>query len=150
MLTQLQAAIDQSHETASLFTRTLFEETWDAQQVQQFINQVRNLTVASTLASGHPHAAVVISVCVDGEIYFTVSPRSALSRNLTRDNHIAFTVCDSTHAVMGRCHAIFVTAALDDPDLIRRLAAATPKGAFTPDGWDGHVYRIEIERIFAN
>jgi hypothetical protein len=39
---------------------------------------------------------------------------------------------------------------LDAPDLMARLAAASAGGSFTPAGWDGSIYRIEIERIFAS
>jgi hypothetical protein len=54
------------------------------------------------------------------------------------------------HAVMGRGKAVIVARSLDDAELIERLAFVTASGSFTPPGWDGFVYRIEIDRIFAN
>jgi hypothetical protein len=51
---------------------------------------------------------------------------------------------------MGRGDAVLVARSLEAPDLIARLAAASASGSFTPAGWDGAIYRIEIERIFAS
>ena len=74
-----------------------------------------------------------------------------MSRNLANRNQVAFTFTDGIHAVMGRGTAVVAAMnASDDPDLVARLAAMTKGGVFVPPGWDGHIYRIEIERIFAN
>jgi Pyridoxamine 5'-phosphate oxidase len=151
MSSQLQDALDRSLENATPFTRSLFEQdSWDAERVEQFVNSARNLTVCTTTASGEPHAAVVIAACVDGVIHFTVSDDSLLRRNLVQSSRVAFTACDRAHAVMGRGDAVPVARSLQDPELLARLAAATDADSFTPAGWDGSIYRIEIGRIFAN
>ena len=150
-MSELQEALDRSIRRASPFTRSLFESVqWDAERVARFVNANRNVTVSTVTFAGEPHAAVVIGACVDEMIYFTVAPQSLLARNLAHTPHAAFTICDRSHAVMGKGVAVLVTRSLDDPDLIARLAAATEQGVFTPAGWDGLVYRIEIERIFAS
>jgi hypothetical protein len=51
---------------------------------------------------------------------------------------------------MGRGTAIRVARSLEAPELVQRLADATVIGAFTPAGWDGLIYRIDLERIFAS
>ena len=151
VMSRLQAALDRSLRNASPFTRSLFEhDTFDAAGVEQLINSVRNLTVATVTGSGEPHAAVVIAAFVDGDIHFTVSDKSVLQRNLTRHPRVAFTACDGTHTLMGRGDAVLAARSLDDPDLIAKLAAASDSGSFTPAGWDGSVYRLEIDWIFAS
>jgi hypothetical protein len=45
---------------------------------------------------------------------------------------------------------VLVARSLEAPDLMASLAAAADSGSFTPAGWDGSVYRVEIERIFAS
>ncbi len=148
---RLQAVLDRSIADASPFTRSLFEATrWSADQVIAFVNRTRNVSVASITATGDPHAAVVIGACLDEQIYFTVAPRSLLGRNLGQHPRIAFTVCEGAHGVMGRGKAVRVARSLEDPDLIERLAMATDGGTFTPPGWDGLVYLIELDTIFAS
>ena len=148
---QLQAALDISLAQASEFTRSLFgEDHWDASQVSEFVNSIRNMTAATVSAKGEPHAAVVIAVCLDGDIHFTAAPKSALSRNLRNSDQIAFTFSDAAHSIMGRGKAIVAANALDDLELVGRLAALTKGGVFVPAGWDGLIYRIETERVFAN
>jgi Pyridoxamine 5'-phosphate oxidase len=150
-MSHLQAALDRSLRNASPFTRSLFEDdTLDAAGVARLINSVRNLTVSTVTGAGEPHAAVVIAACIDGDIHFTVSDESVLQRNLARRPRVAFTACDRTHTLMGRGDAVLAARALDDPDLIARLASASDSGSFTPVGWDGSVYRLEIDRIFAS
>ena len=51
---------------------------------------------------------------------------------------------------MGRGGAVLAGRSLEDPDLVARLAAASDSGTFTPTGWDGSVYRVEIDRVFAS
>jgi hypothetical protein len=147
----LQAALDRSLENASPFTRSLFgADRWDAAQVVAFVNSVRNITVSTVTARGDPHAAVVIGASLNEQIHFTVAPASLLGRNLLRSPLLAFTICDRAHAVMGTGAVVLVARSLEAPDLIERLAQVTKSGAFTPAGWDGLVYRIEVERIFAS
>jgi hypothetical protein len=150
-MSRLQAALDRSLSHASPFTRALFEhDTLDAAGVARMINAVRNLTVSTVTRAGEPHAAVVIAACVDGDIHFTVSDQSVLHRNLAHSPRVAFTACDRTHTLMGRGDAVAAARSLEDPGLIARLAAASDRGTFTPAGWDGSIYRIEIDRIFAS
>ena len=91
-----------------------------------------------------------VAASVDDGIYFTVAPQSVLARNLAGNSRIAFTICDSVHAVMGQGVAVRVGPALELGTLIDDLATASRAGRFTPDGWDGDIYQIGIRRIFAN
>jgi hypothetical protein len=43
-----------------------------------------------------------------------------------------------------------VGAAADLADLISELAAATGRGTFTPPGWTGDIYRVDLRRLVAN
>lgn len=150
-MSDLQQVLDRSIENASPFTRSLFEtQQWDADQVAAFVNTNHNVTISTVTKAGEPHAAVVIAACLDKQIYFTVSPRSLLRRNLDREPRIAFSIADRSNTVMGTGTAVLVARSLDDPGLIERLASATDGGTFTPPGWDGLVNRIEIQRIFAS
>jgi len=92
----------------------------------------------------------VIAGSVDEGIYFTVAPTSVLARNMESNDRIAFSVCDSLHAVMGQGRGVRVGNAAELAALIDALAKASRAGRFTPDGWDGDLYRIDIRRIFAN
>jgi Pyridoxamine 5'-phosphate oxidase len=151
MLRDLQVILDRSVQQASAFTKKLFADSqWTAERVQQFVNGCRDATIATVSPKGEPHAAVVIAACLDGDIHFSVSHRSALSRHLEHGPHVAFTVTDGTHSAMGRGLAVLEARSLVQPELVERLAAVTRSGSFTPPGWDGLIYRIEIERIFAN
>jgi nitroimidazol reductase NimA-like FMN-containing flavoprotein (pyridoxamine 5'-phosphate oxidase superfamily) len=150
-MTDLQTVLNRSVENASPFTRSLFEKSqWDAARVATFVNEQHGLTVATVSKDGEPHAAVVIAGFLDGAIHFTVSPRSVLLRNLKRSGRVAFSVCGGEHNVMGQGTAVVAARSLDDPELIERLAAASSVGKFTPPGWDGFIYRIDVDRIFAN
>lgn len=147
----LQQVLDVSFEQATTFTRSLFtEDRWDADRVASFINQQRNITICAVTPKGAPHAAVVIAACLDHEVYFTVHPQSLLSRCLSHDPRIAYSVCDVSNAVMGKGTSVKVTRSLDDPALLERLGAVTSVGAFTPAGWDGLICRIDIDRVFAS
>jgi hypothetical protein len=147
---ELQEALERSIRNASPFTKSLFEDSdWDADRVCRFVNSTRNVTIATVTFGEEPHAAAVIGGCIDHTIHFTVSHGSLLERNLGHNPHVAFTICDPAHAVMGRGVAVLVTHSVDDPALIDRLAAASDKGRFTPPDWDGLIFRIEIDRIFA-
>ncbi|MFA5775745.1 MAG: pyridoxamine 5'-phosphate oxidase family protein [Ilumatobacteraceae bacterium] len=143
-------ALATSHLRASEFTRSLFEESWASDQVVDFINQCRNATIATTNLQGQPHAAVVIAGSVDQGIYFTVAPSSLLARNMVSNDRVAFSVCDSHHAVMGQGRGVRVGKAPELRSLIEKLAKASNASRFTPDGWDGDLFTIDIRRIFAN
>jgi pyridoxine/pyridoxamine 5'-phosphate oxidase len=143
-------ALAASRLRASEFTRSLFEESWTSDEVVAFINSQRNATIATTSDRGQPHAAVVIAGSVDEAIFFTVAPTSVLARNVVRNDRIAFSICDTRHAVMGQGRGLRVGNASELDSLIGRLASASPGGRFTPDGWDGDMFTIEIRGIFAN
>jgi pyridoxamine 5'-phosphate oxidase-like protein len=144
-------AIAASLAGATEFTRSLFdEESWTAQQVVEFVNKRRNATVATVNPSGQPHAAVVIAASVRDSIFFTVAPQSVLARNLAANDRIALSVCDSTHAIMGQGKAVQVGPATELGALIAELADASQAGRFTPEGWDGYIYRVDFRRLFAN
>lgn len=143
--------LDRSIAGASAFTRALFEtDGWDAATVEGFINQQRNITIATVTSAGDPHAAVVIAACFDQAIHFTVAVESLLNRCIQRHSTISFSVCDAAHAVMGRGTAIKVGRSLDEPELVRQLADATTIGMFTPPAWDGLIFQIALERMFAS
>ena len=147
----ISAAIAASLLGASEFTRSLFgEESWTAEQVVRFVNERRNATIATVNSGGQPHAAVVIAASVDDAIFFTVAPQSVLARNLAGNDRIALSVCDRSHSVMAQGRGQRVGAAQDLSELIARLASVTRSGIFTPDGWDGDIFRVELRRLVAN
>lgn len=136
---------------ANTLIRELLEENhWDALEIQDFLNRTRDITIATVLRDGRPHASSVIGACLDGVIHFSVSFGSALFANLRRQPWVAFTVSGNDHVVMGRGVARLVARSLEDPDLVRKLGHATQLGRFTPEGWDGLVYAIDVERIFGS
>lgn len=150
-MSSISEALATSLTGASSFAQSLFaEDSWTATQVADFVNERRNATIATTNANGQPHAGVVIAASIDDGIYFTVALQSVLARNLAGNARIAFTICDSAHAVMGQGAAVRVGSALEVQTLIDDLATASAAGRFTPDGWDGDIYQIDIRRIFAN
>jgi pyridoxine/pyridoxamine 5'-phosphate oxidase len=147
----IDAVISASRARASAFTRELFAtDQWDAERVADFVNEQRNATVATVSSAGQPHAAVVIAASVDDEIYFTVNASSVLARNLGDNDRIAVSVCDTRDAVMAQGRAVLVGPALELAELIERLATRSATGRFTPDGWDGDLYRVELKRLVAN
>ena len=151
VLRDLQEILDRSIEHASAFTRELFGDSqWNAERVQEFVNACREATIATVSPKGEPHAALVIAACLDGDIHVTVSHHSTLSRHLEHSPHIAFTMTDGKHSAMGRGIAVLEAHSIHQPVLIERLAAVSRSGTFAPPGWDGLVYRIEIDRIFAS
>lgn len=150
-MSELQQVLDRSLERASRFTRSLFaDERWDAERVASFVNNQRNLTIATVTPSGSPHAAVVIAACLDGNLHFTVNADSLLHRCIHASPVIAFSVCDTAHSVMGKGTAVHVGASLAEPELVHRLASATAVGVFTPPNWDGLIFCIALERLFAS
>ena len=143
-------AIEASLVRASPFTHEIFEERWSAPRVVEFINERPNATIASVNSSSQPHAAVVIAACVDDEIFFTVHPDSVLHRNISVNDRIAPTISDALHAVMCQGRAVLVGPAHDNMELINRLSAATRSGSFTPPGWSGFIYSLELRNLVAN
>jgi hypothetical protein len=141
--------IERSRAEATAFTASLFDRHWTAREVQEFVNRIRDLTLATVLADGSPHASPTITACLDGTIYFAVHRRSATWRNLQRDQRVAFTVSDHEHAILGRGLATLAGSAADT-GLILRLARTGSLGRFTPDGWEGDVFAIEAAKLFAS
>ncbi|MCP3989566.1 MAG: hypothetical protein GY724_10860 [Actinomycetia bacterium] len=144
----LQEAIDRSLANATPFTRAMFAElACSADEMISFINSVRTATIATANQQGTPHAAVVIAGCDDDSIYFTVTPSSTMARNLAARPELAFSICYADRSIMGQGTGILVGQAEKLNDLLNNLS---PSGSdFTPPGWKGHIYRIEISRIFA-
>jgi pyridoxine/pyridoxamine 5'-phosphate oxidase len=144
-LDDLQQVIDESIANASAFTRGLFQDNhWDAARLQEYSNEDGSMTVATVTRDGKPHAVTVIAACVDGNFYFTASPGSLLLRNLQRDPAVAFTIADK---VMGRGTAELAGAAKDLGHL--RPQASRTLGALIDEGWEGSVYSIRLESVFA-
>ena len=147
---EMQDAIDRSLERANPFTRAMFADlACSADEMISLINAVRHATIATASGSGVPHAAVVIAGCHDETIYFTVTPSSTMARNLEARPDLAFTVCFGDRSIMGQGCGIEVGPAEEHPELLAELAAAALTGSFTPPGWHGVLYRIDIRRIFA-
>jgi hypothetical protein len=144
-------ALESSLASANELTRSLFgDANWTPSQVAEFVNSTRNVTIATTNSSGQPHAAVVIGGCLGDDIYFTVTPESTLARNLGTNDRLAFSVAEGTNAVMGQGRGVVVGRSLEQAGLVGELSNASRAGRFTPEGWDGLLYRIDIRRIFAS
>jgi pyridoxine/pyridoxamine 5'-phosphate oxidase len=136
---------------ASEFTRSLLgEDSWTAQQVVDFVNEQQSATIATVNGNGQPHAAMVIAASANDAFFFTVSPETVLARNVTSNNRIGLSVSDSSRAVVGQGRAERVGAATELSDLISEVAAASPSGRFTPNGWDGDIFRVDFTRLFAS
>ncbi|MBU3690137.1 MAG: hypothetical protein B7C54_03600 [Acidimicrobiales bacterium mtb01] len=146
----ISRAIDASLANSSVFTASIFDDRWSTHRVIEFINERRNATVATVSVAGQPHAAVVLVACAGEEIYFTVHPESILLRNILDNDRIAMSVCDSVHAVMCQGRAVRVGHSTELVDLINELGSVTRGNTFTPKGWSGFVYRIELHRLVAN
>jgi nitroimidazol reductase NimA-like FMN-containing flavoprotein (pyridoxamine 5'-phosphate oxidase superfamily) len=148
-LDALQRLLDASLSQASAFTLALEGEVQTAEQVQEFVNRTRNVTLAVVRRNGLPHAAPVIGGCVDGVLHVTVSPGSVLANCLERSPEIAFTLADIIHTVIGAGTAERLGRASEVRDLCSRLDSASPFGQFAPDGWNGFVYAVTPRRLFA-
>lgn len=148
-LEELEAMLVASKEAASAFTRSLEGQQRTAHEVEQFINQTQTITLAVVRKDGLPHAVPVIGVCLDGEVFCTVSMGSVLANCLQRSQEVAFTVVDLVHSVIGAGTAERVGRISDLGELRIRLDRASPFGRFAPEGWDGFVYRLIPRRLFA-
>ncbi len=151
-LDELQAKIDASIRNASSLTRELFVKNhMEADAVWEFINSVRSVTVATVRASGKPHASLTVVACSNsGHLYFAVNQRSVLFRNLERSPSIALTVDAQEHGLMAAGRADMVGYARDLRDsLIPELDGIVTGGHFVPADWDGAVFQIVLDRIFA-
>ena len=81
--------------SATTFSRSLLPRGRGApKNVTRLWQRAANLTIATSVASGQPHAAVVIGASALDASYFTVPDESALARNLTPT-----TASDSANAV---------------------------------------------------
>ena len=148
-LKNLESLLIASKEAASAFTLQLEGEDRTAEEVQAFINQTQTVTLAVVRKSGLPHAAPVIGVCLDGDIHVTVSSGSVLANCLRSSSEVAFTVVDLVHSVIGAGRALNLGHVSDLDELRNRLDQASPFGRFAPEGWDGHIFRLEPRRMFA-
>ena len=149
--TDLQAVLDLSLARASDFTKSLFAgNSWSAEEVEAFANKTGNITVATVSPSGRPLATTAIAAMVDGVLYFTGSPKSATVRNIEREPHIALSITDSAHGVVGRGVAKRTGRAPELESLLASLAEARGARRFVPPGWDGYIYTVELDSMFAN
>ena len=106
-----------------------------------------HLTIATSIASGQPHAAVVIGASALDASYFTVPDESALARNLTANGRIEFSECRGAHAVMGQGLGVDGGLRSELTDLIKEVAAATTIDRFTPPGREGLLDTVDLRRI---
>jgi pyridoxine/pyridoxamine 5'-phosphate oxidase len=145
----LQRAIDSSLATASPLARRIYaNDRWSAPSVERFVNNVMGATVATVRADGRPHAAVVLTACLEGIVYFAVSVGSVLLRNLEREAAMAMTVADREHDLTIHGEAERLGKASDLPDLVKELNRLSRRGQFIPREWNGYLYAVRIERIF--
>ena len=77
-------------------------EAWTTERVAAFINEQRNIAIATTRPAGQPHAAVVLGGSVHDELFFTVNEQSFLARNLRANDRIGFYVAAGAPALMGQ------------------------------------------------
>jgi hypothetical protein len=144
-LTDLQKSIDDSIAKASPLMRGLFEANrWNAEQLQSFANEVGSMIVATVSIDGSPHVATQLGGCANAVLYFAATPHSALLGNVRRDARIAFAIGAS---VVGRGVARLAGRAGELKDLAPSFGKDLRK-AIEQD-WDGYVYSIELDRIFA-
>ena len=151
-LNELQATIDASIRNASPLTRELFAEGhMNAEAVRDFVNRVMSASIATVGPAGRPHASLTLVACSnDGQIYFAANQRSALFRNLQRSPYVALTVDAQEHGLMAQGRAELAGFAADLRDsLIRQLDALMKRGRWAPADWEGAVFRVQLERIFA-
>ncbi len=148
-LEQLQQLLDDSRDRASAFTRSLEGEVQTADQLEEFVNLTRNVTLAVVRRSGLPHATPVIGGCIDGVIHVTVSPGSVLANCLHHSREVAFTLADIVHTVIGAGTAEPLGRVSELPDVVAMLDTASPFGQFAPPDWDGFIYVLHPRRLFA-
>jgi pyridoxine/pyridoxamine 5'-phosphate oxidase len=145
----LQRAIDSSLVKASPLARRIYaNDRWPAISVQRFINKVMAATVATVRSDGRPHAAVVLTACMDGTVYLTASVGSVLLRNLRQEAAISMTIADRDHDLTIHGRAEPLGKAADLPDLLEELHGLSRRGQFIPRNWDGYLYAVGVERIF--
>jgi hypothetical protein len=141
--------IDHSLDHASSLTRQLFGDRWTADAVERFVNRVAAASVATVRPDGRPHAVLVVVACLDGVIHFSVTPGSVLLRDLKRDDRVALTVSDMVSGVMAEGRARPMGCGGEIEGLLVRLGSVVDRRVFTPPGWDGCVYALEPDRLFA-
>jgi pyridoxine/pyridoxamine 5'-phosphate oxidase len=146
---ELQRVIDATLVAASPLARRIYaNDRWSAAQVQRFINRVMAATVATVRRGGEPHAAVVLTACLDGTVYFTASDGSLLLRNLQQQPAASMTVTDRDHDLTIHGHVDRLGRASDLPELVNKLHGLSRRGQFIPRDWDGFLYAVHIDRIY--
>lgn len=150
-LVGLQAALERSLANATPLTRQFFADTtWDAEEVQRFVNQTMTASVATVRPDGRPHAAWVLAACTRGTIYFTAATGSVLLRNLRRNPAVALTVTNHVHGVMADGKARCMGTAREVPDLVEEIDLVVRRAYLIPPGWDGELWALDVDHIFAN
>ena len=140
-------AIAASLATASEFTRSLFDdESWTAQQVIEFVNKQRNATVSDSqlqwpTARRHGHRGQR-----RGFDLLHRSPKSVLARNLAVNDRIALSVWTAITRSWDRAKPCR-WGRRTRWTLIAELANVSQAGKFTPEGWDGYIYRVDFRRL---
>lgn len=146
----LREALDRSQSTATELVSSFFPGGFlGPDEVAGLVNETRGATIATVSDAGIPHASYVIAACLDEVIHFTVAPGSILERNIGHQPRIGFTIVGQQRSAMGQGDAVFVARSLEADDLLASLDQASGAGRFTPEGWDGSIYRIELRRLVA-
>jgi hypothetical protein len=144
-LADLQRVLDESLGSASSLTRGLFSQNaWDAQAVEDYLNEKGTISIATIGRDGEPHAALVVAGCQDGVIFFTASKGSAMLGNLRRQSALAFTVGEK---IVGKGEAL-LAGHLGDLDPFASGVSRALRD-LQSEGWDGYMYRIRLSRLFA-
>jgi Pyridoxamine 5'-phosphate oxidase len=105
-------------------------------------------TIATLRSDGKPHAAVVLSACLNGDLYFTAAVGSLLLGNLRRRSAISMTITAPEHDLTIHGEAESLGKASDLPELVEALHRLSRRGQFLPRDWDGFLYAVRIDRIF--
>ncbi len=150
-LDELQAKIDASRRGASALTKELFAKApMDAKALQNFINTVMSVSVATVGRSGRPHASLTMIACLnDGQIYFAANRQSVLYRNLQHSTYVGLTVDNQQRGLMAQGRAFLFGNTPDLKDLVTEADALMERGRWLPKDWDGALYRVDLHRIFA-
>ncbi len=145
----MQRAIEDSLLTASPLARRVYaNDRWSAVAVQRFVNKVMAATIATVRPDGKPHAAVVLTACLDGDVYFTAAVGSLLLGNLRRRAAISMTITAPEHDLTIHGEAEALGRASDLPELVHALHRLSRRGQFLPRDWEGFLYVVRIDRIF--
>ena len=123
------------------------DAVWTSEKVEQFINSIRTISIATTDRLRGVHIAPTIAMCWQGSIFCTVSPRSRMLGNVRSAPDVAFSVTGTASSVFGQAK-LTLREYEAGTDWIA-LAEQETGGRFAPPDWVGYVGTLEITRIFA-